>query len=92
MTETGEPGKNQPVSSNRGEAQTATGVVEWFDADEGWGAITSPQTPGGCFVHFSAIQMDGFRELHSGQGVRFTYSELAQDGYSYRAETVWPQG
>ncbi len=35
--------------------QAASGVVRWFNADEGWGVIDAPEVPGGCFVHFSFI-------------------------------------
>jgi len=43
------------------------GVVNWFDADEGWGVIAAPEMPGDCFVHFSSIEVHGYRELHPGQ-------------------------
>lgn len=49
------------------------GAVRWFDADEGWGALEAPEVPGGCFVHFSSIEMPGYRQLHAGQRVRFTF-------------------
>ncbi|RNI17968.1 cold shock domain-containing protein [Flexivirga caeni] len=68
------------------------GVVEWFDAEQGWGALSSVETPGGCFVHFSAIATDGYRALAAGQRVRFVAEHLdfLQDGYSYRAVRVIP--
>jgi cold shock protein len=69
------------------------GVVRAFDPDEGWGVIEASEVPGGCFVHFSNIAMDGYRSLGVGQRVRFTCEEpgFLQDGYPYRAITVWPQ-
>jgi CspA family cold shock protein len=69
------------------------GVVKWFDADEGWGVITAPEVPGDCFVHFSSIEVSGYRELHAGQRVRFTYENpgFQQDGCSFRALKVWPR-
>jgi cold shock protein len=69
------------------------GVVKWFDADEGWGVITAPEVPGGCFVHFSAIQAHGFRELRPGQRVQFSYEDpgFLQDGCPFRALAVWPE-
>jgi cold shock protein len=68
------------------------GVVEWFNAEEGWGALAAPEVPGGCFVHYSNIQQDGYRVLTSGQRVRFNFEEpgFLQDGYPYRAIAVWP--
>jgi cold shock protein len=48
--------------------------------------------PGGCFVHFSNIEVSGYRQLHAGQQVRFTFEQpgYLQDGYRYRAVVVWP--
>jgi CspA family cold shock protein len=48
----------------------AQGTVTWFNADKGYGFIA---VDGGrdVFVHFSAIQMDGYRSLEEGQRVEF---------------------
>ena len=48
----------------------AQGTVKWFYADKGYGFIA---VDGGrdVFVHFSAIQMDGYRALEEGQRVEF---------------------
>ncbi len=47
------------------------GTVKWFNASKGYGFIARD---GGedVFVHFSAIQMDGFRTLEEGQRVEFS--------------------
>lgn len=68
------------------------GVVEWFNEEEGWGALLAPQVPGGCFVHYSNIQADGYRVLVAGQSVRFKFEKpgFLQDGYPFRALDVWP--
>jgi CspA family cold shock protein len=75
------------------QADAVAGVVEWFDADEGWGVIDAPEVPDGCFVHFSNIQMPGYRQLHANQHVRFTFERpgFLQDGCPYRALAVWPE-
>ncbi len=46
------------------------GTVKWFNAEKGYGFIT---VDGGddVFVHFSAIQSDGYKTLDEGQRVRF---------------------
>jgi CspA family cold shock protein len=42
-------------------------------------------------VHFSNVQMEGFRHLEQGETVTFTYEApgFKQDGYDYRAIDVW---
>ena len=47
-----------------------TGKVKWFNAEKGYGFITSDEGKD-IFVHYSAIQADGFRSLEEGQKVSF---------------------
>lgn len=49
---------------------TTTGTVKWFNPTKGYGFIARE---GGedVFVHFSAIQSTGYRELYEGQRVQF---------------------
>ncbi len=47
------------------------GTVKWFNASKGYGFIARDNGED-VFVHFSAIQMDGFRTLDEGQRVEFT--------------------
>jgi len=69
-------------------------MVEWWSEEEGWGALTSCQeAPDGIFVHFSAIQIDGYKTLRAGQKVDAKIEgplSFDQDGYRYRATAVWP--
>ena len=53
------------------------GTVKWFNTEKGFGFIT---VDGGddVFVHFSAIQGDGFKSLEEGQEVEFTIVEGAR--------------
>lgn len=46
------------------------GKVKWFNAEKGYGFIETEQG-GDVFVHFSAIQMDGYKSLDEGQAVEF---------------------
>ena len=47
-----------------------TGKVKWFNAEKGYGFIER-EDGGDVFVHFSAIQSDGFKTLEEGQSVEF---------------------
>ncbi|MBQ9478439.1 MAG: cold shock domain-containing protein [Selenomonadaceae bacterium] len=55
----------------------ATGKVKWFSAEKGYGFIEREEG-GDVFVHFSAIQSDGFRTLDEGQAVEFDEVEGAR--------------
>jgi len=48
----------------------ATGTVKWFSAEKGYGFIARENEPD-VFVHFSAIQGEGYRTLDEGQRVEF---------------------
>jgi cold shock protein len=62
----------------------AQGTVKWFNADKGYGFIA---VDGGrdVFVHFSAIQSDGYRSLEEGQRVEF---EITTSPRGPQAEAV----
>ena len=50
------------------------GTVKWFNAEKGYGFIEREEG-GDVFVHFSAIQADGFKTLEEGQAVEFDVVE-----------------
>jgi len=54
------------MSSNR-----VQGVVKWFNAQKGFGFIQRDNGPD-VFVHHSAIQSSGYRELNEGERVEFS--------------------
>jgi cold shock protein len=82
-------------------------VRVWY-REEGWGVIDSPDTPGGCWVHFSHLWNDGipepgpgevvhvvahrYLEAFEGETVDFEWEPANQDGYAFRATTVRPHG
>lgn len=47
------------------------GVVKWFDAKKGYGFVVSPEVEGDVFVHYTKIQMEGFKKLETGEKVAF---------------------
>ena len=50
------------------------GTVKWFNAEKGYGFITAEDGTD-VFVHFSAIQSDGFKTLDEGQAVSFDITQ-----------------
>ena len=61
------------------------GTVKWFNADKGYGFISNDEGGEDVFVHFSAIQTDGFKTLEEGQEVQF---EVVQGAKGPQASNV----
>jgi CspA family cold shock protein len=55
-------------------SERQVGVVKWFNAAKGYGFI-SREGNEDVFVHYSAIQAEGFRKLEEGQRVEFSLEE-----------------
>jgi CspA family cold shock protein len=70
-----EPNRTPTIFKLPKEANTMServmGTVKWFNGDKGYGFI-SREGGADVFVHFSAIQSDGYRSLQEGQKVEFT--------------------
>ncbi|QKJ86111.1 RNA chaperone/antiterminator CspA [Paramixta manurensis] len=64
-----------------------TGLVKWFNAEKGFGFISPADGSKDVFVHFSAIQSEGFKSLEEGQNVEFTI-ENGQKGPAAANVTV----
>jgi CspA family cold shock protein len=60
------------------------GTVKWFNAAKGYGFI-SRQSGEDVFVHFSAIEMEGYKSLNEGQTVEF---EVKQGPKGLQADKV----
>jgi CspA family cold shock protein len=68
----------------------ANGTVKWFNGEKGFGFITVDPVEGGpaqqdVFVHYSAIEMSGYKVLEEGQRVVF---EIGQGSKGLQAEKV----
>lgn len=67
----------------------AQGIVKWFNSEKGFGFISPRNGGADVFVHFSEIQMTGFRTLEEGQEVEF---DIAQGQKGPQAGNVRPVG
>ncbi len=63
------------------------GTVKWFNADKGFGFIAPTDGGEDLFVHFSAIQSQGYKTLDEGQRVSF---EVGQGQKGPQAQNVTP--
>jgi CspA family cold shock protein len=62
-------------------------VRVWHD-EKGWGVVDSPETPGGCWVHFSHIEQDGYRSLRGVETVELEFVPARQGRYRFTAVRV----
>ena len=66
------------------------GTVKWFNAEKGFGFISNDDGGEDVFVHFSAIQTDGYRQLAEGQKVTFDTEPDPRGNGGLRAVNVIP--
>ena len=64
------------------------GTVKWFNAEKGYGFISNNDGSGDVFVHFSAIQGEGYKTLVEGQQGTFDTEEDPKGGSRTRATNV----
>lgn len=66
------------------------GTVKWFNAEKGYGFIANDEGGDDIFVHFSAIECEGFKTLKEGQKVAFDVEPDPKNSAKMRAICVKP--
>ena len=64
------------------------GTVKWFNSEKGYGFISNDEGGDDVFVHFSAINIDGYKTLKEGQKVTFDVEEDPKNSKKLRAANV----
>ncbi|BFK86670.1 cold-shock protein [Pseudoflavonifractor sp. DSM 107456] len=64
------------------------GTVKWFNDEKGFGFLSNDGGGEDVFVHFSAIQTEGFKSLTEGQKVTFEVERDPRDSHKLRAARV----
>jgi cold shock protein len=75
-------------SLNRYGLDVVIATVRVWHSEDGWGVLDAPEAPGGCWTHFSVIEMDGYKALAPGQRVELEWEAGHQDGFMFRAVRV----
>ncbi len=71
-----------------GGTQVYRGTVKWFSNEKGYGFISRPDGPD-VFVHYSAIDEEGFKTLEEGQQVEFDIVEGARGPQAANVRKLW---
>ena len=66
----------------------STGKIKWFNDSKGFGFIADDKGGEDVFVHFSAVEMDGFKSLKEGQVVEY---DAESSGKGLKATRVVPK-
>ncbi|PWM46952.1 MAG: cold-shock protein [Clostridiales bacterium] len=64
------------------------GTIKWFNSEKGFGFISNDNGGDDIFVHFSAIQTEGYKTLAEGQKVSFDIEKDPKNSKKLRAANV----
>ncbi|MFA7673323.1 MAG: cold-shock protein [Clostridia bacterium] len=64
------------------------GTIKWFNSEKGYGFISNDEGGEDVFVHFSAINSDGYKTLKEGQKVTFDVEQDPKNSKKLRAANV----
>ncbi|MBI3998661.1 MAG: cold-shock protein [Armatimonadetes bacterium] len=64
------------------------GSVKWFNAEKGYGFITPEDGGKDLFVHYTAIQTEGFRTLNEGEKVEYEITQGQKGPQAVKVRTV----
>src|SRR5699024_6626751 len=78
-------GPPRSEKSRKDTSNMAQGTVKWFNAEKGYGFIAQDGGGDDVFVHYSAIESDGYRSLEEAQRVEF---DITQGPKGPQAESV----
>ncbi|MXX34148.1 MAG: cold shock domain-containing protein [Gemmatimonadetes bacterium] len=81
-----------PLHFRRRESVRTQGTVKWFNDQKGFGFISRADNGKDCFVHFSAIQGEGFRTLTEGEQVEFEVVDGAKGPAAENVVRVGAEG
>ncbi len=66
----------------------AIGTVKWFNNAKGYGFVTPDNGDQDVFIHFSAIEMDGYKTLKEGQKIQFEINEGPKGLHAAHVQSV----
>ena len=66
----------------------ATGTVKWFNSEKGFGFIEQDGGGADVFVHYSAIESSGYRDLADGQKVEFDVTQGAKGPQAEKVRVI----
>lgn len=78
---------NFEYQEREGDLQSMTGTVKWFNSEKGYGFITTEEGQD-IFVHYSAINTEGFKTLNEGDKVEFEVTEGDRGPQASNVETL----